>query len=140
MFTFKELNKIFKDAFKRPAWPEIDPNFNAVKENRNKVDMASVKQCESRYEKIMREKGYSENNMLGMAVDGKFEYIPPTIEFDLGPNDILVLTYPKFLTAEQRNILKTKFDGILDKQGRQVMILEGGLTYSVLHRPERTKS
>jgi hypothetical protein len=137
MFTFKELNKIFKDAFKRPAWPEIDPNFNAVKENRNKVDMASVKPCESRYEKIMREKGYSENNMLGMAVDGKFEYIPPTIiELDLGSNDILVLTYPKFLTPEQRDLIKNKFYGILDKQGRQVMILEGGLTYSVLHRKD----
>jgi hypothetical protein len=92
------------------------------------------KPCESRYEQIMKLKGYSENNMLGMAVDGKLEYIPPTIEFDLGPNDILVLTYPKLLTAEQRNILKTKFDGILDKQGRQIMILEGGMTYSILRR------
>jgi hypothetical protein len=137
MFSFKELSNIFKSAFKRPAWPETDPNFNAVKENRNKVDMASVKPSESRYEKIMRENGYSENNMLGMAVDGKFEYIPPTIiELDLGSNDILVLTYPKFLTPEQRDLIKNKFYGILDKQGRQVMILEGGLTYSVLHRKD----
>jgi hypothetical protein len=27
MFTFKELNEIFKNAFKRPAWPETDKNF-----------------------------------------------------------------------------------------------------------------
>jgi hypothetical protein len=135
MYTLKDLSNIFKSAFKRPAWPETDPNFNAVKENRNKVDMASVKPSESRYEKIMRENGYSENNMLGMAVDGKFEYIPPTvIEIDLGRNDILVIQCEKMLTIEQREYIKRMAENTIKSDGRACLILDAGLTYSVLHR------
>ena len=95
------------------------------------------KQPESKYEQLMKLKGYSEENILGFGNNEKFEYIPPTvIEIDLGPNDILVLTYPKFLTPEQRDLIKTKFDAMLEKKGQQAMILEGGLTYSVLHRKD----
>jgi hypothetical protein len=130
MFTFKELNEIFKNAFKQP---------------------------DSRYEQLMKLKGYSESNILGLnpvaqartreqiakGLPAEHLPLPPgmkfeqtIIELDLGPRDILMIQSDRLFNQQQRDTITKRAEEVLKAPGRACFILDAGLTYSVLHRKD----
>jgi hypothetical protein len=56
------------------------------------------------------------------------------VEVDLGEAGILVLQYPKVLTPQQRAHTKAVMDQIAATPGRQTIVLEAGVKYSVIQR------
>jgi hypothetical protein len=89
---------------------------------------------ESRYDQLIKLKGYSENNIMGLPESTKFEYIPPKIEFDLTDKDVLVIHSERMLTDQQRDNIVKQWEAIKDQKGRVCLVLDAGMTYSILHR------
>lgn len=56
------------------------------------------------------------------------------VEINMGPNSLLMIQCPTFLTPEQRASLRDSLSGVLEQPGRKCFVLEGGMTAVVLHR------
>jgi hypothetical protein len=56
------------------------------------------------------------------------------VELNLGDNDIVIIRTDRLLTDQQREWIKSQWDAIKDKPGNQLMVLQDGMTFSVVHR------
>ena len=56
------------------------------------------------------------------------------VEVDLGEAGILVLQYPKVLTAAQRKHAQQVLEKVAAQPGRQTIVLEAGVRYQVIQR------
>jgi hypothetical protein len=129
MFTFKELNEIFKNAFKRPAWPETDNNFIKVKELEKLNPVAQARTREQIAKGLPAEH-------LPLPPGMKFEEGQLIVELDLGPRDILMIESDRLFSQQQRDTITKRAEEVLKAPGRACFILDAGLTYSVLHRKD----
>lgn len=58
------------------------------------------------------------------------------VEVDWGPNDLLVVTTDRHLSAEQRESLRAALTAAASGDGRKALVLDGGLSLTVLHKYE----
>ncbi len=61
------------------------------------------------------------------------------IEVELGPNDILVLHSERGVSFATAKRLKEEMESVLKKEGKAVLVLGDGLTYSIIKRPKGDK-
>jgi hypothetical protein len=109
------------------------------------------KQPESRYEQLMKLKGYSESNILGLnpvaqartreqianGLPAEHLSLPPGMEFeegqlivelDLGPRDILMIQSERLFSQQQRDTITKRAEEVLKAPGRACFILDAGLS------------
>ena len=53
----------------------------------------------------------------------------------LTPDDVLVITFPERLSREQREIIHARIRRVFGDQRTRVMVLDGGVTFEVISRP-----
>jgi hypothetical protein len=106
--------------------------LRTYKENLNRVDSRNLNPVAQARTARQIAEGFPAEH-LELPPEFKYEQQKP-IELELGDNDILVLSYPKLLSQEHRENIRSKFEGMLEKEGKQIIVLDGGLTYSIIHR------
>lgn len=56
-------------------------------------------------------------------------------EFDLGQDDVLVVTCEAHLTQAARESIRASLSRVLERPGRKAVVLDGGLKIHVIKRP-----
>jgi hypothetical protein len=133
MFTFKELNEIFKNAFKRPAWPETDKNFIKFKELEKLNPVAQARTCKQVAERKEAEHLPIEK-MYVLPTGYKYTSQGSAKVVDVPPDHAVVLLCENILTTEQRTAIMHHWTIAMDSKGTIPFIAQKGIQIVIIRK------